>query len=56
MTISRLLLAIGIAIIGFWVLGVVLHIAAFILGVALFIGLVLVVASLIDMYITGKKK
>ncbi|MFA6050635.1 MAG: hypothetical protein WC761_05570 [Candidatus Paceibacterota bacterium] len=56
MTFGKLLLSIGLAIVGFWLLGLVLTIAAWVLDVALIIGLILVIISLINMYIEGKKR
>jgi hypothetical protein len=56
MTFGRLLLSIGLAIVGFWLLGLVLTIAAWVLDVALIIGLILVIFSLINMYSVGKKR
>lgn len=54
MNLSKLLLYIGLAIIGFWVLGFLLKLTAAILDIALIVGLVLVVIWLVNEYITKK--
>lgn len=52
----KLLLYIGLAIIGFWLLGLLLDFAKWVVDIALVVGLVLVIISLINQYFETKKK
>lgn len=56
MNFMKLLFYIGLAIIGFWVLGLLLDFAKWILEISLIVGLVLVIISLINQYYESKKK
>lgn len=56
MKFSRMLLTIGLAIIGFWVVGILLNLAKWIIELALIIGLVLVILSIINNYWQSTKK
>lgn len=56
MKISQLLLYIGLAILGFWLLGFVLELAKWAIDIALIIGLILVIVSLLNQYYESKHK
>lgn len=50
MKLSRLVLAVIIAIVVFWLLGIVLKVAVWLLNIGLFVGLVIVIALLLEGY------
>lgn len=50
MKLTQLLLYIGIAILGFWLLGLLLKIAAWLAEIALVVGLILIIVALIGRY------
>ena len=54
MKLSQLLMYIGIAIIAVWLLGMIIQLAGAFFRVALIIGLVLIVISLVQRYYEGK--
>lgn len=56
MKLSRLVLAIIIAVVAFWLLGIILKIALWLLNVVLFVGLVVVIALLLERYFGDKSK
>lgn len=55
MKFSRLVLAIGIAVLAFWVLGLLLKLAGWLIEIALIVGLILVIISLVDQYYQRRK-
>lgn len=55
MTRRTLLLYIGLAILGFYILGFILNIAAWLLDVALTIGVLLIIVALINKYYDSRK-
>jgi membrane protein implicated in regulation of membrane protease activity len=56
MTFRTLMLYIGFAILGFYLIGFVLNLAAWALDVALIIGLILVVTALLNKFYESKKR
>lgn len=56
MKFSTLIFYIGLAIIGFWLLGLLFKLASWALHIALIVGLVLVILSLINQYFSNKRK
>lgn len=55
MKISRLILAIIIAVVAFWLLGIILKLTLWLLNIVLFVGLVIVIALLLEHYFENKK-
>jgi hypothetical protein len=55
MKLSKLLLIIGVVFIGFWILNIIFKITFFLIHVALGVGMLLVVAALIQNYIESRK-
>lgn len=53
---TKLLLYIGVAILGFWLLGLLLKLATWIIDIVLVVGLVLVILSFVNEYYENKKK
>ena len=56
MTFRTLVLYIGFAILGFYILGFVLNLASWALDIALITGLVLVIIALVSKYYDSKKR
>tara|TARA_B100001123_G_scaffold402931_1_gene490933 strand:+ start:1004 stop:1186 length:183 start_codon:yes stop_codon:yes gene_type:complete len=50
MKLSQLLLAIGVVIIAFWVLGFLLKLAGWLIEIALIVGVILVIVALVNRY------
>lgn len=50
MKLSQLLLAIGVVIIAFWVLGLLLKLAGWLIEIALIIGVIFVIIALVNLY------
>lgn len=55
MKLSQLILYIGLAILGFWLLGLLLDLAEGVIGIVLVVGLVLVILSLLNQYYQSHK-
>lgn len=56
MKIKNLLLAVGIVVVGFWLLGLILKVAVWILQILLAVAAVLVVAGLLGRYFDERKR
>lgn len=56
MKLKNLLLAVGIVVVGFWLLGLILKIAVWILQVLIAVAAVLIVAGLLGRYFDERKR
>lgn len=54
MKLHNLLLAIGVAILAFWLLSIIFKVLSWLIHVALFVGLVLIIASLLQKFFADR--